>query len=661
MNYKKKNIKVVILASSRDFGRCPVATRLPQALWPVAGRAALEKLLADLANQGLGEVTVYSNGDWSVLQKSIKAFSGLKVNFLDEPLPVGTAGAIRDACRDAKDDLILVLPANIVNPPAIDALINTHSAGKADLTVMFDPADSSGKVLGRAVDIYVCDPSVLRYIPEDGFFDIKEGLIPALVQADRTIQAAVLPRCVGVFRDRGEYLNAIGNSLVYAGDMGGVFKLIRHNGNQAIWKSGDVTIDPQARIHGPVAVMDGAHIWANAIIFGPTLIGRNVTVGEGTLVANSVLWDGVQIGRDCRINRCVFDYNTKVKNETCVEEKAVAFEPEKIVSKAIRRASQSIGEIASRTIQAIEQGLKWVSAKTPIGQNYGKKGITFGLGAVLVMLALLWSYWPGLIDLWRIWQGSDEYSSGLLVPLLALYILWSRRDAIAGAPVKPCLWGVPAFVLAQSVRFFGLFFMYGSAERLSMVLSIAALVLMLFGWQLFKKVATLLLYLCLMLPWPNRVQAAVALPMQRWATSSAVFCLEMLGYAVVREGNIIHIGQASVAVAEACNGLRMVMAFFVVTGLVVLLVKRAWWEKLIVLTSSLPIALLCNTIRLTVTAIAFTFVSGDNWERIFHDFGGYVMMPMALAAVVGELWLITKLTTVSEGSTPAVIARKVRT
>jgi exosortase len=200
--------------------------------------------------------------------------------------------------------------------------------------------------------------------------------------------------------------------------------------------------------------------------------------------------------------------------------------------------------------------------------------------------------------------------------------------------------------------------MYGSAENLSVVLSIAALVLLLFGFQLLRKVSTVLLFLCLMLPWPVRIQAAVTLPLQRWSTSSAVFCLEVIGYEVVRQGNVINIGQASVAVAEACNGLRMITAFFVICGLVILLVKRAWWEKLIVLVSSLPIALFCNTIRLTITAIAFTALSGEQWEKIFHDFGGYAMMPLALAVIVTELWLLSKLTLLPLKEEAIIIARQ---
>ena len=133
-----------------------------------------------------------------------------------------------------------------------------------------------------------------------------------------------------------------------------------------------------------------------------------------------------------------------------------------------------------------------------------------------------------------------------------------------------------------------------------------------------------------------------------------------MGFNVLREGNVIHIGRATVAVVEACNGLRMITAFIVICGLVVLLVKRAWWEKLIVLASSLPIALLCNTVRLAITAIFFTFLEGEYWEKLFHDFGGYAMMPLALAIVVAELRLLVKLTVPPETREEIIITRQNR-
>jgi len=280
-------------------------------------------------------------------------------------------------------------------------------------------------------------------------------------------------------------------------------------------------------------------------------------------------------------------------------------------------------------------------------------------GFAIIVSAFLWSYWATLMDLRRAWSRSDEYSAGMLVPWLTLYILWSRRRDMARVPIVPAIiGGVIALLLAQSIRGLGLYFMYRSGERLSLVLSLAAIVLLLGGWQFLRKLVPTLVFLCLMLPWPNRIQTAISLPLQRWATTSAVFCLELTGRAVLQDGNVIKIGETSVAVAEACNGLRMITAFFVISGLVVLLARRAWWVKLIVLISSLPIALLCNTLRLTITAIAFSVLAGENVEKLFHDFGGFAMMPLALAMVVGELWLLAQLTTPPVEIAPAVIARQ---
>jgi len=238
---------------------------------------------------------------------------------------------------------------------------------------------------------------------------------------------------------------------------------------------------------------------------------------------------------------------------------------------------------------------------------------------------------------------SDEFSSGLLVPFLAGYVLWSQRSGLGKVKIQPCMWGIGAFVLAQAVRFLGLWLWLGSAERLSLILTFIAIVLLLFGWRLVWRIGPVLLYLFFMLPLPNRVQGWITLPLQRWATTSAVFGLEMLGYDVVREGNVINLNGTMVAVAEACNGLRMLTAFFVISGLVALLVNRKWWEKLIILVSSIPIAFMCNTLRLTMTAIAFTRLNTEQWEKAFHDFGGLAMMPLALGLIVLELWLLSNL------------------
>ncbi|MHC4544427.1 MAG: exosortase [Planctomycetota bacterium] len=655
---EKQKIKAVILVGGCDFGKCPLASRLPTALWPVGGKPAIEHLLVHLVKQGIDRVVICSNGDGSLIAESIHADNRLELKFLDESLPVGTAGCIRDAAGDDTDELLLLFPANIISPPKINALISAHHKGQSDLTVMFNPGCGNDNMLGEAAGIYICETNVLEHIPKGGYFDIKEGLIPELLRADRTVHTAVLPNQVGSFRDWRGYLDAIANYLEKSPKLNAGLKLCKHNNSQTVWTASNSRVDPLARICGPVVIMDGVHISENAVIFGPTILGRDVDIGKDTVIANSVLWDGAQIGPNCEIQRCLIDYNGTVHANTIVEEKAIPLKPERMLGRSVGSVSKIAKNNAIRFQQALQLQLDKLNIKLPDWVQSHKTKIIPWFAASFLLIAFLWSYWPGLGDLWNAWQRSDEYSSGLLVPFLAVYILWSRRYDIARCRIRPSVWGLFAFLAAQGLRMFGLYDNYSSAENLSVALSVGALVLLLFGWQFFRKVSTVLLFLCLMLPWPNRVQAAVALPLQRWATSSAVFCLEVMGYEVVQEGNVIHIGRASVAVAEACNGLRMITAFFVISGLVVLLVKRAWWEKLIVLVSSLPIALLCNTVRLTITALAFTVLTGEHWEKIFHDFGGYAMMPLALAAIVTELWLLTKLTMLPMKEEAMIIARQ---
>jgi len=655
---RKQMVKVIILAGRRDFGRCPLASRLPTALWPVAGKTVLERLLAYLANQGIKQVTICSNGDGPLLQQSIKDDIGLELKFLDEPLPVGTAGCIRDAAGHETDALLVVLPASIVYPPNIDVLINAHLDGGSDLTVVFNPNPGNNKSPGQPAGIYVCNPRILKYIPDEGYFDIKEGLIPEMLRTGKTVHRAILPHNAGNFRDRPGYLDAIADYLVNTAKPDNNLRLYRQNDSQIIWVQDNVNIDPSARIYGPVIILNNACICKDVIVFGPTIIGRNVMIKENSVVTNSVLWDDAQIGPNCQTKRCVADYHAAVPGNTVLVEQPITFKPRGMLGSAMSSVFNMVRNNATKLRHALQEPLDKLNGKLPKWAQPGRVKIIPWFAVSLVFIAFLWSYWPQLVELWGIWQRSDEYSSGLLVPPLAVYVLWSRRHDIALCPIRPCIWGLFVFIAAQVCRLFGLFFFYPSAERLSIALSIAALVLLLCGWQFLRRVATVLLFLCLMLPWPTRIQTAVTLPLQQWATSSAVFCLEMVGYDVIQEGNIIHIGQSTVAVAEACNGLRMITAFFVIGGLVVLLVKRAWWEKLIVLASSLPIALLCNTVRLAVTAIAFTVVSGEYWEKMFHDFGGYAMMPLALVMVVAELWFLAKLTMLPTEQESVIIARQ---
>lgn len=259
----------------------------------------------------------------------------------------------------------------------------------------------------------------------------------------------------------------------------------------------------------------------------------------------------------------------------------------------------------------------------------------------MLVACLLYSYWPVLVGLWAEWQGNPDYSAGQLVPPIIVYLLWTRRRELSALPIRPCWPGLLVMLFSQVVRSAGIILSFGSLEHLSLFLAVFGTVLFVLGWSLTRKVIWIVLFVALMFPLPRRIHGLVSLPLQSFATTSAVYGLEILGYLVVREGNVLWPSEGtSVAIAEACSGLRMLTAFVIVAAALAFKVRRPGWQKAILVLSSVPVAILANTLRLIATVILYDSVSSDVANRFFHDFAGLTMMPLAVLVMIGELWLL---------------------
>ena len=657
---EENRVRCVVLMGRQEFGRCPLSARLPTALWPLAGKPILGRLLYHLASEGIRSVAVCCGSDASACVGGGRMDSRIQVTLVTEELTSGTAGCLRHALAADPGDLIVAFSGSIVCPPSIHSLVETHIASKCDLTIVFNPGLSEGSDRGPPAEIYLCQPEVLRLIPAGGYHDIKEELIPGILRAGGTIKPVVLPQNAGNFHDQTGYLDAV--ALYFRSDAAAADGFVFPDRSERRQVPGTVggSIDSTARIYGPVAILEGARVGPGAVIVGPSVLDRRAEVGEGSIVVGSVLWEGSRIGARCEVHHSLVERDVAIPDGATVTEGVVAATRRKV---SVRRPAQ--GRITNVKQPDVAPGdrsrrcLEELAGKLPAWISLSPGELAYVLAGGLIFVAFLWSYWATMTELWQTWRRSDEYSAGLLVPFLAAYVLWTRRQDLATLSVKPSLaWGMGVFAFAQIIRGLGLYLLYGSAEMLSIILSVTALILILFGWAALRKVAPVVLFLCLMLPWPHRIQAQISMPLQSWATSSAVFCLELLGYEVTQSGNVIEMGDTSVEVAGACNGLRMVTAFLVIGALVVLLARRSLGEKLVVLASSLPIALLCNMIRLTVTAILYKIFEDQHVRDLIHSSAGYAMMPVALALVVGEFWLLRRLSAPPMQIEPAVIMRR---
>ena len=637
LNKTVEHLKAVILVGARDFGRCPVASRLNRGLWPVLGIPALQRLIDALSAQGVCRFVISCESQSDRVRQSIEWESDkLEVLFQQESLPRGPAGCIRDAAA-VDDELLLVLPAAIINPPNVVELLSQHHQCQGQMTVFRNPLHCQQE----DSQVYLCNRDILDWIPETGYFDIKEGLIPAMVHNDQSIALGRLSVESGHYRNWREYIThlkrlcrrQVNTSQVPDG-------FVELENQPGVWVGHDVSISENVRFYGPVVIGNRTVIAPGSIIFGPSVIGDDVTIGFECIIEESVIWKRAVFCDQSRVRYGMVDAGKTLSTQTVCSGQLSAL-PKLKISKILNKSCT----LACRKSVHKRMNQNCQQADVLTLQNIlGRKATGFIGPAMLflVLAAIIFSYWqPALKEMIHIWVESDEYSSGLLVPLVAGYVLWARRSDLARIGLNPSWWAVMFVLLAFGARFTALYFGMRSGEMISFVLLIGAVVFWLLGWRFFKKFIPIFLFLFLMLPLPEQVESQLAVPLQEWATVSSVFCLETIGFSVTRWGNIIDINGTQVAVAEACNGLRMLTAFIVVSGLVALVTNRRWPEKLLILLSSIPIALICNTLRLTVTAIAFTKLDTVRWEKIFHDFGGFAMMPVALLLVVLELRLLS--------------------
>jgi exosortase len=258
---------------------------------------------------------------------------------------------------------------------------------------------------------------------------------------------------------------------------------------------------------------------------------------------------------------------------------------------------------------------------------------------VVAALALLWVYWPTLSELTGQWGDDPRYSHGYLVPLFAGYLLWARRGLLWADSLRPSWWGLPLLLAGLALRFAGTYLFFDWFSAMALLPCLAGLVVLSGGWHALRWAWPAIAFLGFMVPLPHRLEVALAHPLQRLATLVSTYVLQTLGFTAFAEGNVIRLGQVRIGVVEACSGLSMLVSFFALATAVSLLIRRPPLEKLLIVLSALPIALIANILRITVTGILHKTVGSAVADYVFHDLAGWLMMPLAL----GLLWLELRL------------------
>ena len=231
--------------------------------------------------------------------------------------------------------------------------------------------------------------------------------------------------------------------------------------------------------------------------------------------------------------------------------------------------------------------------------------------AVLLMLPVaalvIWAYWHPLARWEAVWRNqSGAWGHGYLIPVIAILIAHYRLQERAPQRMERCAWGLVLIVLGVAVRIASFTLMHGYPGEITFVLVVAGVLLWLLGWEMFRALWVSVAFLLLMIPWSQKYYEDVALPLQRLSAMATEMMLRFLRVTVQRTDNVLYLESMpdGLTVAGPCSGLHLLFAFVALGVMMAFIYRRPVWERLLIVASSVPIAVFCNFVRVTLMALA---------------------------------------------------------
>lgn len=272
----------------------------------------------------------------------------------------------------------------------------------------------------------------------------------------------------------------------------------------------------------------------------------------------------------------------------------------------------------------------------------------------LLSALLLWSYWPSFLGMASRWTQDAHYNHGWLVPAFSGWLLWRRRGRLQGPkgeplPLRPEWWGLALMLAGLALRLVGARYFIDWVDSVSLLPSLAGIAVLLGGRRALWWSYEAILFLIFMMPLPYQVEIILGWRLREIATVASTYALQVLGLPAVAQGQIVRLGQESIAVADACNGLGMMLLFFTFSVGTALVVRRPWFERVLIVLAAPLNAIIGNVTRIVITALLKELAPGGKWaDWFYHDFAGYLMMPLALGLLWAEMQVFSRLTVESE-------------
>jgi len=254
-------------------------------------------------------------------------------------------------------------------------------------------------------------------------------------------------------------------------------------------------------------------------------------------------------------------------------------------------------------------------------------------------------------DIVHRWLTDSSWSHGFLIPLFSLYFINQHKKDILNLKTRPNYLGL--FFLICGILFYPfniVHLQYGYLRPIDMIATLGAIVLFLGGWHLVKYTWLPIVYLVFAVPLPERYYRELTIPMRQWAATVASGLLNLVPELEATASGVVidvfykgKLLEPALDVAEACSGMRLLMAFLALGVAMAYLHYRPLWQRIILLAGTIPIAIFCNVVRVTVTGFIYVLIHPMYTQGVYHDMLGLAMLPLAFGLYGLLAWFMSSL------------------
>jgi NDP-sugar pyrophosphorylase family protein len=339
-------MKAILLAGGKGTRLRPLTIHTPKPIVPIFNRPFLHYQL-DLLRQvpEITEAILSLNYQPRRIEEIFGDGQGLgiKIRYVVEPVPLGTAGAVKYA-QEFLDDSVVVFNGDVLTAVDLPAVIRLHRERRAKATIVLTPVDNPAayglvetrpdRSVSRFLEkpgadeitcntinagIYVLEPETFDRIPTETAWSIERSYFPSLIEHGETFVAHVYD---GYWIDIGtpaKYIQ-VHRDIMDHRFIAPPFDATSGNG---VSVAPDARIEDGAVIEGPCFVDEGVVVKSGARVGPYSVLARQCHVEEGAVVEGSIVWPNSRIGRDALVRGAIIGRHCHVGRSAALDETTV--------------------------------------------------------------------------------------------------------------------------------------------------------------------------------------------------------------------------------------------------------------------------------------------------------------------------------------------------